>query len=183
MAQIKLSAAVSLDGYLAKNDDSIDWLENFPNPDKESYGMEEFMAGIDVVVMGKRTYEQVLSFDCDWPYPNCRLFVFTRDVNYVVKTPDGQVLNSVDEAAIAKIRAASKKSAWIVGGGNLAKDFLEKRAVDEITMTIIPVMLGAGIRLFQEQQKPVEQLFDLVKAEPFKSGVVNLIYKRKDAQL
>ena len=182
MIPIKLCTAMSLDGYIAKKDDSLDWLEGFPNPEKEDYGVEAFMATVDVVVMGKRTYEQILSFDCEWPYSNCKLFVFTHDPNYSITAPNGHLLNGVNEEAILTIKAASKKGVWVVGGGNLTKSFLEAGCVDDIMITIIPILLGDGLRLFPSQENPLEQVFDLVQAQPFKSGVVNLIYKRKQIQ-
>lgn len=177
MTEIKLFIATTIDGFIAREDGSLDWLEGMPNPEGFDYGYGEFISDIDVVIMGRSTYEEILGFDVDWPYSNCDSFVATSDKNYKVKTEKTKVLNSIDDKVINEIKANSKKNIWIVGGGKIISEFLNQNMIDEMTITIIPIILGRGIRLFPDE--PKETNFQLLGVDSFNTGVVNLLYKKK----
>jgi len=185
MTKIKLFIATTLDGFIAREDGSLDWLSgsNADSPQLEEKptnendgGYGEFLSTIDLVVMGRSTYEEILGFGVEWPYSNFRSYIVTSKKNYETKTDNTYTLNGIEQNAIAKIKSESKKSIWIVGGGNIITQFLNHDAIDEMTLNVFPIILGKGIRLFPDE--PKETMFELKNIESFNSGFVNLTYKR-----
>lgn len=79
MKKIKLYIAVSLDGYIARHDGDLDWLMEFPNPSKEDYGYKEFFTSVDTVIMGGRTYRDIMCMDVVWPYKDKATYIITRN--------------------------------------------------------------------------------------------------------
>jgi len=177
MKKIKLYIASSLDGYIAREDGSLDWLYELPNPDQEDYGYGDFLATVDTVVMGRKTYEEILGFGVEWPYSDFRTLIITSQEEYQVRTASTEAMSQLDQQGIDKLRAGSQKNIWLVGGGQIITEFLNLGAVDEMTISMVPRILGKGIQLFPGG--PRETIFDLVSAVSFASGMVNLIYSRK----
>ena len=177
MAEIKLFIATTIDGYIAREDGSLDWLNDLPNPDRLDYGYLDFLESIDVLIMGRKTYEEILNFGIDWPYADRTSFIVSSDEDYMIKTPNTSLVHLINEDFISALRSDSKKNVWIVGGGQLIQEFLQYDAIDEMTLSIIPVILGKGIGLFQENEKELK--FELIKSESFTTGVVNIEYKKK----
>jgi dihydrofolate reductase len=165
----------SLDGYIAREDGSVDWLENHPNPQGLDYGYADFVAGIDTVLIGRKSYEEILGFDLPWPYADCQTYVFTSDTGYEVKTVNTRTLTGLTHESITQVREKSQKSIWLLGGGKLVTAFLNLGAIDEIHLFIIPVILGKGIPLFPNE--PKESTFTLTKTEAYENGVVGLFYR------
>lgn len=176
MADIILYIASSIDGYIATADGSVGWLEEVPNPEKTDYGYTEFMEGIDTVVMGRKTYEQVKGFDMDWPYPNCHTVVITSDRGYETGTPNTTILSTLTRASVERLRAQSTKDIWLVGGGRVVQSFMDLHAVDRILLFIMPVVLGDGLLLFPG--KGTRTQMTLTDTKAWKSGVVLLDYHR-----
>jgi dihydrofolate reductase len=185
MPEIRLFIAATLDGFIARENGSLDWLDEIgaqlqaPEQKEESApdgGYGAFVAEIDVVVMGRTTYEEILGFGVDWPYAKCTSYVVTSDENYKTKTPDTFVFNTVDSAAIAQLKSVSKRNVWLVGGGRLISAFMTHDAIDEMTVSIASIVLGSGIRLFPES--PKENKFDLIKTEQYGPKMVNLTYRK-----
>lgn len=177
MPDIKLFIATTIDGFIAREDGSLDWLEEMPNPEGLDYGYGNFITDIDVVIMGRTTYEEIIGFGVDWPYANCDSFVVTSDKNYKVKTEKTEVLNGIDLKVINEIKSSSKKNIWIIGGGKLISEFINLSLVDEMTLSLIPIILGKGIKLFPNN--PSESNFQLLDVKSFNTGIVNLRYKKK----
>ncbi|MEO1050756.1 MAG: dihydrofolate reductase family protein [Bacteroidota bacterium] len=177
MAEIKVYIASSIDGYIARKDGALDWLDALPNPNQIDHGYADFYATIDTVIMGKSTYEEILGFDVAWPYANCLTYVLTSDDNYTLKTENTSRLASVSKSTINKIVVESKKNIWIVGGGQTIAEFLKYDSIDEMIICQIPTILGNGIRLFPEGVK--ETVFEMVRTEPFETGAVSVTYRRK----
>ena len=177
MPKIKLYIAISLDGFIARKDNTLDWLVDRPNPNKLDYGNTAFYDSIDAVVMGRNTYNEILGFGVEWPYKNCSSFVVTRDANFKANTPNTTVVHSIDADVINQIRAASKKNIWLVGGGQLISSFVRAEAIDEMILTLVPTMLGSGLPLFPGETLQTE--FSLNKVETFETDIVNLYYDKK----
>ncbi len=177
MNKIQLYIAVTIDGFIARENGSLDWLDEIPNSEQTDYGYNDFYKEVSTVVMGRKTYEEILGFDVEWPYSNCISYVFTKDKDYLAKTENTKILNEVSNEVIEMLRKESNRNIWNVGGGDLISDFLNLDAIDEMVLSIIPVVLGKGIRLFPNE--PKETKFELKKAEPFETGVVNLTYLKK----
>ncbi len=174
MTLVKLYIATSLDGFIARKDGSLDWLENFPNPNQLDYGYIALLKDIDTIVMGRSTYEEILSFGIDWPYADYRSYVVSSKEDFKIETENTYLINNLDESFIKQIKIESRKNIWLVGGGNLISSFLNYRAIEELILTIIPIILGEGIPLFPN--KPLETLFTLKGNQTYKTGVVSLNY-------
>ncbi len=177
MQKIKLFIAQSLDGFIARPDGSLDWLLNLPNPHLIDHGYAALMADTDVVVMSRPTYEVLIGFEMKWPYAGLTTFVATTNPSFVPKTKDTCIIHAINRGSIRQICSSGQKNIWLVGGGKLVSAFLALDAIDTIIISIIPVVLGAGIPLFPNITS--ELWFDLVKVMPFDTGVVNLTYELK----
>ena len=179
MPEVILYIASSLDGYIARPDGAVDWLDEVATQGdgpEEDFGYEEFFAGIGTVLMGRTTYEQILTFGVDYPYPGTAGYVFSR-------TRAGQRDENVEfvQAAdlpqfISHLKAASDRHIWLIGGGLLIQEFLRLDLVDRIIVTIMPVILGEGILLFPPPT-PQRDLV-LVESRSYSSGMVQLTYRR-----
>lgn len=142
--------AASVDGYIARADGALDWL---PQPGGDAtagdYGYAAFMASVDVLVMGRRTFDAVAGFT-PWPYPGRRVTVLSRSLRAAPPVLAGQDIRvhagPVTEL-VAALRADGLRHAY-VDGGQVVQAFLEAGQLDELTITRVPVLLGAGIPLF-----------------------------------
>lgn len=167
--------AVSLDGYIAHSDGNIDWLDSVARPD-EDYGYATFIETIDTVIMGRKTYEKVLSFGGEFPHAGRDCYVLTR----TERAPDGQVhfYSGPADELLDQIRHQPGKDIFIDGGSEAIDLFRKKGLIDSYTVSIIPILLGEGIRLFKESEK--ELPLKLVEATTFDSGLVQLSYEPID---
>jgi dihydrofolate reductase len=172
MRKIKLYIASSLDNFIANENGSIDWL--FGDAD---YGYSEFYDSVDAILIGRKTYEQSLTFE-EYPYKGKKVYVFTHnaeeqknkktsDVEYVDKDICEFVRHLVQQPA-------SNGDIWLLGGGEIVSLFLNVSLVDEIILSVHPIILGKGIPLFNKIKKPIK--LRLIKSIPFESGLVQLHY-------
>lgn len=149
--QISVYIATSLDGYIARPDGDIGWLGE-PSADGEDFGYGEFMAGIDVLVMGRRTYEKVLTFGA-WPYEKPVLVMTsgspTAPAGAAVEFHPGTPREVVDE-----LRRRGVAGVYLDGGA-LIQSFLREGLVDRLVITTIPVLIGKGIPLFGDLEHDV----------------------------
>ena len=160
--------ATSLDGFIARKNGDIDWLEEDPSYD---YYLE-FIKNIEVILMGAATYEKVMSFGIDWPYPEKRSYVFTHKKIH----SEEKNIEFTDEdmsSFMNWIQAETKGNIWIMGGSNLINQFLKKGLVDEIIVGILPIVLGGGIPLFTEQD---DIKLELTKVSSYEKGMVQIHY-------
>jgi dihydrofolate reductase len=171
-----LYIATSLDGFIARPDGSLDWLNALPNPDQTDHGYHAFLAGVDTIVMGRSTYEEILGFGVEWPYDEQETFVVTTDKTFSPATPHTGVIHTINRETIESLPSAGDKKIWVVGGGKVITAFLNHELIDEVILSMIPIVLGDGIRLFPDQ--PKETWFELKSTERFSTGVVNLTYTR-----
>lgn len=168
--------ASSLDGYIARKNGDIDWLDSLENPDQIDHGYNVFMEGIDTIIMGRLTYEKVLSFGIDWPYSTCRCYVISKSQELHLDTPDTLQISTLDQDFISKLRLETKKNIWLAGGGQLIRSFLELDAIDEVQLCVIPVLIGDGIPLFPAPSS--EKSFQFLSVKSFETGAVMLTYGR-----
>lgn len=139
--------AVSADGFIAPSDGSVDWLAEFEGDG--DYGYEEFYAGVDMLLLGRATYEQLLSLGV-WPYSGKPVWVVSRRALRVV-APGVTVVADSPEAIPARLEAAGLRRAWLVGGGELAGSFARAGRITRYILSVMPVMLGAGVPLLGPQ--------------------------------
>lgn len=170
--KVHVYIAVSLDGYIAHSDGDIDWLDSVARPG-EDYGYATFIETIDTVIMGRKTYEKVLSFGGDFPHASRACYVLTRST----RDPEGMVnfYNGSPEALLEQIQRKPGKDIFIDGGAEAIGLFREKGLIDSYTISIIPVLLGEGIPLFKESKR--ELPLKLVAKKTFASGLVQLTYE------
>ncbi|NTV23556.1 MAG: dihydrofolate reductase [Nanoarchaeota archaeon] len=168
--------ATSLDGFIARKDGSLDWLDhaNALVPKGEDCGYSEFIEDIDVIVMGSRTFGKVLSFP-EWPYGKRRLIVLSSKSLEIPKHLKGTVSCSREtpEALAKRLKAEGAKNIY-VDGGLTFQSFLKAGLVHEFTVTIIPVLLGDGIRLFGGIPEDIS--LDLLSEKHYGFGFVQLRY-------
>lgn len=165
MTKILVYLASSLDGYIAREDGGVDWL-----PESSDSSYDAFYKSIDTVIMGKTTYDQVLTFG-DYPYKDKKSFVFTRTSKD--NDPNVEFVSDVEKFVKDGFPGAGD-NIWLVGGAKIIALFLNLGVVDEIITTIIPVLLGKGIPLFQNIED--ERNLELVKTEKY-GQLVDLHYK------
>lgn len=143
-------AATSLDGYIAREDGSIDWLlqANRLMPAGEDCGYARFFASVDALVMGSNSYEMVRSFT-PWPYGDKRVVVLSRRGLTIAHELNGTVTASAVAPAqlVAQLAAEGLRHLYIDGGKTI-QSFLRAGLIDDLTITVIPVLLGAGRPLF-----------------------------------
>lgn len=174
MGNVILYIAASLDGFIARRDDDISWLTAYNGPD-EDYGYAEFYAGVGAVILGARTYREALGFGA-WPYAGKTTYVVTT--RPLDARPDAAIQAFTGDMAdlVAQIRRATDQDIWLVGGGRLLTAFSNQRLVDEIILTLVPLILGDGIPLFQGSV--VEQSLQLTGSQVYANGLVQLRYRR-----
>ena len=176
MSIIKLYIAATIDGYIAKPDGNIEWLTSIPEPASGDYGYQDLLNSIGTIIMGRKTYEEVLGFGMEWPYNDFKTFIVTNDRNYQVKTQATYVLNPDLKESVTDLKDKAEKDIWLVGGGKLISAFLENGLIDQMIITIVPKILGEGIKLFPD--RTIESDWKLMDVKPFNTGLVNLTYKK-----
>ncbi|MFZ4582383.1 MAG: dihydrofolate reductase family protein [Paludibacter sp.] len=176
MSKVILYIASSIDGFIARENGSLDWLDNLPNPDSIDHGYNELLADIDTIIMGRKTYEVLLGFGFDWPYLNKKTYIVSRNTELIISTPNTFLVNDELSAFTHQIKLSNSKNCWLVGGGELVHFYLNNNLVDKIIISIAPVILGVGIPLFVG--KSTESKWTLVDVEKFNTGIVNLTYNK-----
>jgi dihydrofolate reductase len=180
-SRVTLHMAASLDGFVARNDGSVDWLEvadEFPGGKSlDPEVVSAFLATIDCYVMGSRTYETALGFEArgfGWPYGNTPTIVLTH--RELQRTRDTVELYSGDLERLVNGRLRSAfRSIWIVGGSNVVAECLRLGLADEIRYSILPILIGRGIPFFGDLARDIPLHLEEVTA--YKSGTVELRYE------
>lgn len=162
--------AASLDGYIARADDGLDWLDAVQRPG-EDYGFAAFFATVEVLLLGRNTWEVARRFD-PWPYAEKRCVVLT---SRPAEGAHGEIFHSGDPVPLlARLHAEGVKRAYVDGGATIAR-FLAAGLLDDLTVSLIPVLLGGGIRLFQGGY--AERGLELTGSRSFPSGLVQVDYR------
>ncbi|GEM04228.1 dihydrofolate reductase [Halolactibacillus miurensis] len=151
--KVILFIASSLDGYIATEKESLDWLERVEG--EGDNGFSEFYDTVDTVLMGKKTYDWVMRQDLEaFPYKGNATYVFTRSM--VEDTDNVSFMNKDIESCVHQLKNKDGKNIWLVGGGDLVQSFLQAKLIDEIIVTVAPTLLGKGIPLFKKQDVSVD---------------------------
>ena len=162
--------AASLDGCIGPPDGSVTWLSPFEGG-SEDYGYAHFFASVDSVLLGRKTYEQSLTFS-QWPYKGKRCWVFSR--HKPKATPGVAVTQDSPAKVIHELKAQGLRRAWLVGGGELAGAFRAEGLIKEYIVSVVPIILGAGVRMFGEDGSP--ERLTLVESQRYPSGIIQLRY-------
>ena len=171
MAEVSLFIATSLDGFIADSEGGVDWL--FTDQD---YGYAAFFATVGALVMGRRTYEQVLGFG-DWPYGATPAIVLTRNPADAADVPSVSFASGQPDDILQGITVAEAKKIWLVGGSEVATAFARAGLIDEVVLSIHPTLLGDGVPLFTGRRP--RQDFALADCRSYETGLVQLTSRRK----
>ena len=179
-SRVTIHMAASLDGFIARKDGRVDWIETsdeFPGGENPEPGfIEAFLKTIDCYVMGSRTYETAIDFEAKglgWAYGDKPTFVLTS--RNLPRRRDTVELYTGDLAHLVNGRLRSAyKSIWFVGGGAVSGDCVRLGLADEIRYSILPVLIGDGIRFFEKLDEDVA--LHLTEVKGYKSGIVELRY-------
>jgi len=168
--------ATSIDGYIAREDGSIDWLMELPNPDKSDYGFSIFLKRIDGIIIGRKSFETVVGFN-EWPYPK-PVFVLSNSLD---KLPEGfsgkaEIVRGELQRIIESLRDKRINNLYIDGGKTI-QSFLKEDLIDEMIITRIPILLGSGIPLFDKNN--AELVFEHVETQVYNNMLVRTKYLRK----
>jgi dihydrofolate reductase len=176
MARIQLYIAQSLDGYIAESDGGVAWIEAFL-VEGEDYGYGAFFEQVEAVVMGAATYEQELARG-QWGYGERPVWVCTHRQLAMPPGADVRFASGPVAAIVKEIEREIAGSVWLVGGGAIAREFVDAGAVDELILFVAPVLLGTGIPLFGGT---VPVAATLTRTQAYPTGLVELRYALKRA--
>jgi dihydrofolate reductase len=176
--KIIVSAATSADGYIARPDGDVEWLNRRPH--KFDYGMKKFYAGIDTILMGRKTYDWAMNY---WKKHGKTTGQFdTKVANYVFsRKPPKRPAAGVEFVTVPvtqfarRLRRAPGKHIWMMGGAGLIASFLDAGEIDEFDIHVMPVLIGKGIPLVAPRHRDIEMR--LRTAKKFPDGVVRLHYE------
>jgi dihydrofolate reductase len=187
MGRTQYYCAASLDGFIADAGDGIEWLTGYrgsyegrgaePGPMSDGGAYERFYDGVGALISGSTTYEFVLEHAGEWPYAGKPYWVLSsRELALPgtegadVRVTSANVTDLHDEL----IGAAGERNVWIVGGGNVASQFADAGLLDDVLLTVVPVVLGEGKPLFE---RPLPTPLQLTGTRTFETGMVELSYE------
>ncbi len=167
--------ATSIDGFIARKDHGLDWLEKITPPSNnrdEDYGFKNFLGSVDSLIIGKNTYNIAISAGVDkWPYQGKRVIVLTSTLSLVENQAEiysGDIIHLIE-----RLHAEGIKHIYVDGGKTISQ-FLNQGLIDEITITMIPVILGSGISLFHNVV--CESWYRLDSLQSYSNNLVQLHY-------
>lgn len=166
--------AISADGYIARLNGDVSWLDR-PRP-KGQYGMGAFMKGIDTILWGRKTYTKAIEAGMKAGGFGSKLknYVFSRQ-------PQGPLFRGFElvrdpiKPFAQRLRAQPGKDIWMMGGGNIIASFLDEEEIDEFSIHVIPILIGEGIPLIKPQHRTIP--LKLLSTKMFPDGVVYLNYR------
>lgn len=180
MRKVKLFIAMSLDGYIADPNGKVDWLEDSNNGEEAVDTYSNFIKDIDTILMGWKTYNQIATelSPQEWIYNQCKTYVLTHrkqmtpDIDNEIYFTDENLYDLVE-----KLKKENGKDIWICGGAYLVQQLINADLIDYYYLTIIPTVLGSGIRLFDNLDHQIN--LNLISTQSC-NGIVDLIYKREN---
>ncbi|MGD9474274.1 MAG: dihydrofolate reductase family protein [Eubacteriaceae bacterium] len=176
MREVVLYIAMSLDGYIAERNGNISWLGGDGSEPDDQGSYPEFIETVDTIILGYTTYHQLVTelVPEEWVYPDKKTYVLTHR-----KCQNSPEIIFTDESIsqlITRLKAQEGKNIWICGGSAVINQLLSKDIIDRFCVTVIPILLGDGIRLFtkQQEQRPLK----LVSTRSY-NGMTDLVYERR----
>lgn len=176
MRKLSLFIATSLDGYIAKPNDDLNFLK-LVEKQGEDYGYAEFTAGIDTIIIGRKTYDYVLKEIGSSHYDNGQ-----RDVYVITRTEKPGIGRTTFYTGnltelVKQLKSESGKNIYCDGGAEIVNELLKSDLIDEFIISVVPVLVGEGTRLFKDGRP--EQQLEFVNSKTFETGLIQLKYKRK----
>ncbi len=176
--KLSMYAAISLDGFIASPDGNIDWLTEHGSQDdlENDDGYKEFLGSVDALVMGGKTYRQVLTFG-DWPYSGKKCVVVSRSGSKT-NLPNVSFTADSPEQIVECLQNEACRHVWVMGGGEIHSLFLRAGLIDEMRIFVMPKILGEGIPLFVPPVPDVR--WKLLSQKEWQANIVELRYQRAD---
>jgi dihydrofolate reductase len=176
MRTLSLYIATSLDGYIAKPNDDLSFLK-LVEKEGEDYGYAKFIATIDTIILGRKTYDWVLKEIGSSHYDNGdrNVYVITRTQKPSVGKTTFYTGNLTE--LVKQLKSKEGKNIYCDGGAEIVNELLKSDLIDEFIISVIPVLLGNGTRLFKDNRP--EQVLELISSKSFETGLTQLHYKRK----
>lgn len=176
MRKLSLFIAMSLDGYIAKPNDDLSFLK-IVEKEGEDYGYVDFTSQIDTVIIGRKTYDYVLKEIGPSHYDNGQ-----RDVYVITRTERPKVGRTTFytgdiKELVTHLKSEKGKNIYCDGGAEIINELLKHHLIDEFTISVIPILLGGGTRLFKDGRP--EQALEFITAKTFETGLVQLKYERR----
>lgn len=171
--KVILYIAKSLDGYTAKPNDDLSFL-SIVEQIGEDYGYSEFITSVDTIIQGRKTYDWVMREVQEFPHADKNSFIITR----TKKTDIGKTTFYTGKLKelIVKLKTEPGKNIFIDGGSEIVNELLKENLIDEFIISIIPILIGDGIKLFKDGRPELK--IELISTKQFKKGLVQLYYKR-----
>lgn len=179
MRKVILYIAMSLDGFIADKNGGVGWLGGQDPNDQSMGSYEDFIKEIDTVIMGYRTYHQIVTqlSPEQWAYQGMKTYVLTH--HPLKSTDEIEFTDQTVQELIANQKEQPGKHLWICGGADVVNQCIENDLIDRYHITVIPTLLGDGIRLFHKQR--METKLKLVSSQSC-NGMMDLVYERRDGK-
>ncbi len=176
MRKISLFIAMSLDGYIADNKGNVDWLKGQGDDSENIDTYSEFIKNIDTILMGWNTYHQIVTelSPNEWVYNDFITYVITH--NEHTSSEKIRFINTNPVDLIKSLRKENGKDIWICGGANLVQQLVNENLIDCYYITVIPTLLGSGIRLFENTKQEIR--LKLLSTQSY-NGMIDLVYIRR----
>ena len=188
MKKVVLYIAMSLDGFIAAEDGNVGWLVGQDEAAKTEDTYSDFVRGVDTVVMGWNTYHQIVTqlSPEEWVYGDLRSYVITHretgqkeidaDIRFVQEEPCSLIRRLREE----KDDVDTEKAIWICGGAAVIQPLVQADLIDEYDISVIPTVLGSGIRLFKESKGEAEQIPLRLIRTKVTNGITEMVYRRRN---
>ena len=173
--KVILYIATSLDGYIAKPNDDLSFL-SIVEQEGQDYGYADFVKTVDAVIIGRKTYDKVISMGFGFPHADKDAYIITRTPRPnvgSVKFYTGKLKTLID-----RLKSENGKNIFCDGGAEIVNELLKDNLIDEFIISVIPILVGNGIKLFKDGRP--EQKLELISAKHFDKGLTQLHYKRVD---
>ena len=166
----------SLDGFIAKKDNSVSWMESHdhyePGLTLTDEDIAKFLESIDCYIMGSITYQHAL--DLGWPYGDVPVTVLSSQ-NLSIDKESVSIYSGSIDSLISELINKNYQNIWVVGGSKVAREFLRKGLIDEIVISVLPILLGEGLPFFDHIG--AERRLHLIDVKAYKDGMVEIIYR------
>lgn len=176
MRNISLFIAMSLDGYIADGKGGVDWLEGQGNDNENIDTYSEFVKNIDTILMGWNTYHQIATelSPQKWIYENFITYVITHNEN--TSSEKIRFVNVDPVSLVKRLKEEKGRDIWMCGGANLVQQLVNEDLIDCYYITVVPTLLGSGIRLFENTEREIK--LRLLNTQSY-NGMTDLIYIRR----
>ncbi len=176
MRKVILYICTSVDGFIADKVGNVDWIKGQDENYESDYGYEDFIKNIDTVILGYNTYKKITEelSPNEWVYKDLQSYVFTE--KNIKDTEDIIFVNEDLTSFVKELKNKNEKDIWICGGAQIVNQLVRQDIIDEYHITTIPIILGQGIRLFQESNANIKLKLEEINEE---NGIITSIYSKR----